>query len=189
MSFENLVDFWSGIDRLKRMPRTGWVKRNVPSPETVASHSFGTAIMACLMCESENAKVDRGKVLMMALFHDLAESVTGDITHHDERYREKNAMERKAMTGIVGKLSPGTAEEITRLTLEFMEGVSEEAKLVRRADKMDMFMTAHFYEKDGHDMSDFYHEKNAKYNTRPFNTPFSSGLLAFLKGKRGRRDI
>ncbi len=184
MELDKFLDFWRHADTLKRMPRAGWARRDVRNPETIGAHSFGTALLAMLLCRAEKADVDMGKALKMALVHDLAEAVTGDITHYDPGYDKKDKMEREALLKMAANLEPEAAGEIIKLNEEFMEGKTEEAKLVKRADKLDMFLTAHFYEKEGYDMGGFYLEKNARYNTYPFTTEFTRGMMAFLKSKR-----
>lgn len=91
------LPFLHAIEALKHLPRTGWL-RTIQNPETVAAHSFRVAILAMLapVCWSpdvsvsvslsvidwpyqENLSLDRGKCIQMALVHDLAESVIGDI--------------------------------------------------------------------------------------------------------------
>ena len=70
------------IGRLKEVPRTGWLDRDIPVEETesVADHSFGVAMLAWLLAPDE---LDRLRVVELALIHDLAESVVGDVTPYD----------------------------------------------------------------------------------------------------------
>ena len=49
----------------------------------------------------EDKSIDRTKVLKMALVHDLAEALVGDITPHDAISKEeKNKLEANAMSQI-----------------------------------------------------------------------------------------
>lgn len=71
----NYIDL---VDRLLEMPRTGWVKRGIPNPETVAVHitrvqNF-TRILASAMGEDTNI------CTAMAHDHDLVEAVAGDVS-------------------------------------------------------------------------------------------------------------
>jgi putative hydrolase of HD superfamily len=90
--------------------------------------------------------------------HDLAEATVGDITPHcgvsdqDKHAQELAAMEQ--LTGVlVGLPNSNTtttaAEEILSLWKEYEQGTSEEAKLVKDMDKLEMILQALEYEKDG----------------------------------------
>ncbi|MBK9474633.1 MAG: HD domain-containing protein [bacterium] len=74
------LDMLMQANRLKTTPRTGWFQRGVPSPESVADHSHGVALISLALLGSVPDKLDRAKVLAMAIAHDLAESVTGDLS-------------------------------------------------------------------------------------------------------------
>ena len=65
---------WLG---LKGIPRTGWVRAGVDSPESVAAHSWGMSILAMHLCP-EN--LNRMRVIEMCLVHDLPEVEVGDLT-------------------------------------------------------------------------------------------------------------
>ena len=87
--------------RLKDETRTGWEIRGVVDPESVADHSWATALL-CLLY-AEEAGVNRDHAVAMALVHDLAESITGDVAtrvHDADRavsVAEKQVRERAAM--------------------------------------------------------------------------------------------
>src|SRR3954452_699321 len=78
-----LVRFLHHIERLKTAPRTGWIDRGVPpgEAESIADHSFRTALLAWMAAEPA---LDRDRVLKLALVHDLAEAITGDIPPYDD---------------------------------------------------------------------------------------------------------
>ena len=60
---------------LKDVLRTGWVRSGVESPESVAAHSWGMAVLALKLCPSE---LDLLRVLQLCLVHDLPEAVVFD---------------------------------------------------------------------------------------------------------------
>ena len=63
--------------RLKGVRRAGWVEKlGMESPESVADHSYATAML--VMARSDEEGLDTALALRMALLHDLAESETGD---------------------------------------------------------------------------------------------------------------
>lgn len=57
---------------LKDELRSGWQLRKIADPESVAAHTWGTATL-CLLFADE-AGIDRGRAVSMALVHDLAEA-------------------------------------------------------------------------------------------------------------------
>lgn len=82
--FAALARFAHRIGRLKSTPRTGWLHRGIPPDQTesVADHSFRVAVLTWL-ASSEVEGLDRNRAIKLALLHDLAESITGDITPYD----------------------------------------------------------------------------------------------------------
>src|ERR671927_1656901 len=95
------------LQRLKRLDRTGWVLRGLPpGAESVAAHSYGVALTAMLLadeCAARGVRVDVGRVVRIALLHDLQETRTGDMprTVADYYGREaRRAAERAAFDDI-----------------------------------------------------------------------------------------
>jgi putative hydrolase of HD superfamily len=62
------------ISELKRIPRTGWL-RTVKNPESVAAHMYQLAVI----CMFAPEHLDKHRCIFIALCHDMAESVVGDI--------------------------------------------------------------------------------------------------------------
>ena len=86
------MDLDAAVDRLKHLDRAGWVLAGHDAPESVAAHSWGMAVRCLQHCPDD---LDLATVLSMALVHDLAEAVVGDITPHDGVDKaEKHAKER-----------------------------------------------------------------------------------------------
>lgn len=126
---QKLLDFFGLVGNLKRVKRTGWVLRKVPNPESVAEHSFRTAVLAMVVVDEFGLKVNKEKLLKMALIHDLAESVTGDLTPYKLVGKKEKARLEKALHGInsnsldadeFGKYWDGLAEK-TREKKFFLE--------------------------------------------------------------------
>ena len=76
----SLLPFLSEVIKIKRTVRTGWKRKNVPEPESVSDHMYFMALMA-LVATPEHLNKD--KCIKIAIVHDLAECITGDITPHD----------------------------------------------------------------------------------------------------------
>ncbi len=134
-------DFLLELYQLKALPRTGWVRAQVSNPETVASHSFGVACLALLLCPPG---LSRERALQLALVHDWAEARVGDITPHDPvTPREKHERECGALRQMVASLPQG--EALFDLFMEYEAGETAEAKFVRALDKLDMGLQAQAY--------------------------------------------
>ncbi len=123
---------------LKRIPRTGWVRVGVREPESVADHSFRTALAALLLAPEG---VDWGRAVAMALLHDLPEAIIGDLVARTPGEREdKQRREAAAMEALLAGL-PGEAA-LRDLWEDYRRGVSPEARLVTAVDKLDMALQA-----------------------------------------------
>ncbi|MCX8188417.1 MAG: HD family hydrolase [Nitrososphaeria archaeon] len=134
---------------LKNMPRTGWLQKEIPSydAETVAEHTFEVALITLAFAFKLDDKVDNGKVLTMALVHDLSESVLGDTPKAlTERLSEKvkHEIECETVKKITG------SEEIRKIFKEYANGESLEAKIVKLADKLSTILQAKSYKSRGY---------------------------------------
>ncbi|ELK55759.1 HD family hydrolase [Haloferax volcanii] len=135
---------------LKDETRTGWVLRNIDSPESVAAHTWGTASLCLLYADQEG--VDRQKAVTMALIHDLGEARTGDIATRAEEGRqtiptpEKEAAERSAVTDLV---EPFKDTELLSLWEEYEARDTPTAQFVKDMDLIDNCLQALKYERQG----------------------------------------
>ena len=85
----------------------------------------------------------------MAIVHDLAEAIVGDIAPSANMPKEeKHEKERQAMQDMVALLNNSTAaQEIQTLWLEYEEGSTSEALFIKDVDKFEMIVQAYEYEK------------------------------------------
>ncbi len=134
---------------LKDERRSGWVLRKVVDPESVADHSWGTALLCLLFAPL--AGVDRDRAVSMAVLHDLAEVEIGDIAARaDERDREisvteKSRLEHAAIQGLI----PPAAAELRGMWLEYEQRATDVAAFVRDMNLVDMCLQALGYEERG----------------------------------------
>ena len=154
------VEFLTKSRALKRVARAGWLQRGLPPAtcESVADHSWRVALFALVLAPAttEREAIDRDRAIRMALVHDLAECVVGDITPNDGvSDDEKRRLERAAMREFCDGLTRGgggmatVARDVESLWEEYELGESAEAKLVKDMDKLEMIMQASEYEGDG----------------------------------------
>src|SRR5262249_35443720 len=94
-----LLTLYSQVAALKLLPRAGWLQRGMTGAESVADHSFGVAILALLIGD-QVAGAERGKLLAIALLHDLAEALLSDLPATARRLigaEAKRAAEQRAI--------------------------------------------------------------------------------------------
>lgn len=158
---------------LKRVRRQGWVDRGVDDPESVADHSWGVALLAWTLA-SGREDLNRDRVMLLALVHDLPEALAGDTTpfdvHRDEhgeidcdRFRsapsydaglraDKQARERAALEDMLSELPADLAEEIRAAWEEYERGESAEARFVKQVDKVETVLQAELYRSEQPDL-------------------------------------
>lgn len=177
------IDFATLIGRLKTTPRTGWVRRGVPRYESVADHSWRVAAMTLLLVGQQRRQhtagpgnsgaaspdadpefeLDISKCLEMAVIHDLAECVVGDIAPGDNVSSEdKRRREVEAMAMLASSLARATNHRDVELHLldlfhEYEQRETMEAKSVKDLDLLDMILQADEYERSfGIDLDEFF---------------------------------
>ena len=145
----NLVSSLEHIYQLKSIPRSGWLQSGIEAigVESIAAHSYGMSILILHLrgiLQSNGVNVERA--LNMALIHDIAESIVGDLTPLDNvSETTKYEAEAAAFQQIVRGVQEG--EYFHDLWEDFESVKSPEAKVVKRIDKLDMLIQAYLYEK------------------------------------------
>jgi len=184
--------FLEEVERLKRVPRSGWQYYGVASPESVADHSFLVAffsyILASLLKE-EGIEVDIEKILKMALFHELGETKLFDIQLEALRYlgeRRVKEAEKKAVFEItkeIGKIG----EEIRSIFDEFISRRSIEAEVVDVSDKLELLFQAYLYEKFGFSNAKAIFEEE-RTKEKVCSSDFFSSFLDAIKEMREENE-
>ena len=144
-----LLDFFQKVLDLKNVPRQGWKdKLQIDNVESVAEHTYSTAIIS--MIYSDLRELDTEKIIKMALLHDLAESITGDLTPDKISKKSKYEKENHTMKQILSNLPSNISESYYKIWDEYQKVSSEEAKLVHEIDKLEMVFQAKYYYDKGH---------------------------------------
>ena len=185
------LEFAKLVGRLKTTPRQGWKMRGIPNYESVADHSWSVAALCFLLDPSQ---YDLSKTLPMAVLHDLAEALVGDITPEDKISKsEKQQLEADAMDRILNHLqlynnnhSSCNVDRIQQLFQEYEERQTPEAKAVKDLDKLDMILQATVYEQQ-HDalinLDEFFDGTPAS----SFYTPEIAQLATLIHQQRADR--
>lgn len=142
-NLEKIFSFLSQAGKLKDVLRYN-EKRN-GAKESVADHSWRLALMAFAMAEEVKVNVDVLKSTKMALAHDIAESITGDIDavlimEGKVTKEEKKKEEIMAMKEIKKIAPEKVGLEIYDLWDEYEKGETKEAKFIKALDKIETLM-------------------------------------------------
>lgn len=116
-----------------RFINRAWKQFLGPDFANLADHHFRVAWIAMLLCKMEG-QGDSGKIVKMALVHDIAESRTGDAHYISRQYTKRD--EQKSINDIL--YSTGLNEEMLALWHEYEERKTIEAKIVKDADWLDV---------------------------------------------------
>ncbi|MCM1324415.1 MAG: HD domain-containing protein [Acetobacter sp.] len=152
-------------EKLKHLSRTGWMRKGIETPESVAAHSWQMALMALALSGTIETRYDFIKVIKLCLCHDLAESVIGDLTPHDSGYSRKSEREQAAINKIAEE---GDFPEAILLFEEYEENQTPEARFAHDLDKIDMYAQSLAYEKKYPqiDLSEFRQSAATKIQTQ-----------------------
>jgi putative hydrolase of HD superfamily len=160
------VPFLHLLSRLKTTKREGWRRKGLAHAESIADHMYRMAVMT-LVAPQLTAGLDAARCTKMALVHDMAEALVGDITPVDGVSRgEKARREAETMDYICGALlgglgdAGGAAADVRALWQEYEDNESPEAKFVHDIDKLELLLSMVEYEKAGDgeiDLGEFCH--------------------------------
>ena len=162
-----ILDCLCEISALTNFPRIGWVLAGVRDPESVSDHCFETALLAYMLSKTINYDFDLGKMLTMALFHEIGETRLTDLPRRAKPYVKafkKNA-EKEILFDVMGSFS----EDLNTVLTEFEEKETPEAKLVEAAEELQIVFRSLIYAKENNgDMSE-YRRDVANYSSEGFD--------------------
>ena len=133
--YNEIANFVYETNIHSKTPRSGlWFLGS--GDQSVAEHLFHTAMIAYALAYLE-PKVNKNKVVMMALFHDIGEGRTSDHNYVHQRYGRLS--EANAVDDIARSVPFGT--EIRDLFREEQARRTLEARLVKDADNLEWITT------------------------------------------------
>ncbi len=167
----DLAQFFTTLQELKRVKRTGWIDRGVPRAdvESVADHSYLTALIAWITA-LDNQDLDATRVLKLAIIHDIAEAIVGDAPPYaaedvpdpsdvealtafftvrhvrsPEAQAAKKAAEATAFASMTANLPQPVREELAGLWEEYEAQESDEARYVKNVDTLEAYLQSRHY--------------------------------------------
>jgi 5'-deoxynucleotidase len=138
--------FFAYLYRLRLIQR--WVLMRSAIPESVGEHSFQVALLTHGLCTIAHdvfgKEVDTGAAVVLALFHDAEEVVTGDIPapvkHHNpgmlRSVREIEALASEELLGMV----PEVMRSAYRPLIDQRARDPELMRWVKAADALDAYL-------------------------------------------------
>ena len=130
------LDFILEIDKEKNIFRQTHLSGHGRN-ENDAEHAWHMAIMAYLLREYSNEKIDIAKVMLMCLIHDIVEIEAGDTYAYDtENLKTQKSREDAAKEKLYSLLPEDQKQELTALFDEFEENQTAEAKFAHAMDNL-----------------------------------------------------
>lgn len=130
------MEFIREIDKLKNVFRQTLLMDG-RRYENDAEHSWHIAVMAAVLAEYSNSRIDLAKVIRMQLIHDLVEIYAGDTFCYDEKAAaDKDAREAAASSKIFSMLPADQCSEFMALWKEFEARMTAEARFAAALDRL-----------------------------------------------------
>jgi putative hydrolase of HD superfamily len=145
---QGLARFAYELGHLKQSARTGWWMVGVSHPESVAEHTLRTALLGFVLAEMEGA--DAARTAVLCLFHDVAETRTGDIPRMGKEYVQA-APAVNVTADQVRDLPEEAAAAVAGAVDEYEAQASIEARLAHDADRLECLVQAREYQVQGYE--------------------------------------
>jgi len=137
---EQIIQFMDIVEKLCYIER--FATLNNGCKERDSDHIMKLAFLVLMISEFLDKKIDKLKLMEMALVHDLAEADTGDISYikqysNPDIVQQKKIQELQTISKYQNLLPPALKDKILNLFLEYEKGETPESKIVRILDKME----------------------------------------------------
>jgi putative hydrolase of HD superfamily len=157
------VEFLYELGALRYMQRQ-WVRFHLPNVANNSEHMFRVCWIALTLAERVGKPVDTGKIVKMAIAHDIAESRTGDVDYIARQYVERH--EHEALHDMLKDTS--LEKEFSKLLAEYEKRESLEAKIVKDADILDVDMELLEQASAGHKLASNWETQRDHVGTKLF---------------------
>ena len=133
---------------LKRTARTGWWAEGVKHPESVADHSFRTALIAFILARME--KLDEpaaDRLCTAAVFHDMQEARLSDLNKITARYIK---VDEKLERRVEAEQAKGLPAELRQSLSRIPKLSARERAILKDADYLECAFQAKEYSDTGY---------------------------------------
>lgn len=147
------VPFFHLLERLKTTRREGWRRFSIVHGESISDHMYRMSIITMLAPRSLSSRLDIPKCTKMALVHDMAESLVGDITPVDgvskvEKSRRESTTMDFLCKDLLGGVEGGVhGQELRQIWQEYENGQTLESRFVHDVDKIELVLQMVDYER------------------------------------------
>jgi putative hydrolases of HD superfamily len=141
---DSLLEALLELQILDRIPRSGWMLRGVPEPESVSEHNWHVAFLVWALAP-QVAGLDAARALDLAMIHDLAEVRLGDLPRTAGRYLPRGAKHQAEGEALAELLAP-LGDRGPTLYGEYRAGATREARFVSACDKLQLMLKVALYE-------------------------------------------
>lgn len=148
------VPFFHLLERLKTTKREGWRRFDINHGESISDHMYRMSVMTMLAPPSLASRLNLQHCMKMALIHDMAESLVGDITPVDPiKKTEKARREAAVMEYISKSLLRGVpsgmlaGDDILAVFNEYEANETLDSQFVHDVDKMELLLQMVEYER------------------------------------------
>ncbi len=145
---KDIAKYLYEVGQLKRVKRSGWWMAGISNPESIAEHSFRTAILGYILASLEEC--NPMKTATICLFHDVAEARINDFHRVAKRYVDSDAGEAQASKEQLERLPTHIAENIATLINDYEERETPEGRLAHDADLLECLIQAREYQAQGY---------------------------------------
>ncbi len=155
------VNFFAEAGLLKHVKRSGWWVAGIKEPESVAEHSFRTAVIGFYLGHLE--KLDPYKVVVMALFNDIHESRINDLHKMGHYYIDFKGAEKKVFKDQVENLDADIRLVLEKMREDYDQQHTKESIVARDADILECLLQAKEYFDRGHDGAKLFFKRAPEY--------------------------
>lgn len=147
------IPFFHMLERLKLTKREGWRRIGIEGCESISDHMYRMSLLTMFAPPALAAKLNIPHCTKMALVHDMAEALVGDITPVDGVPKsEKSRREATTMDyftkSLLGNVNGGiTGQELRAIWQEYEDGETLESKFVHDIDKIELVLQMVEYER------------------------------------------
>ncbi|MDP2138215.1 MAG: HD domain-containing protein [Candidatus Didemnitutus sp.] len=177
-----LLAFLRHAERLKTVTRTAWTSEG--KQESTAEHTWRLCLFA-LSLRPWFPDLDFGRVLGIAIVHDLGEAISGDISAVAQvGAPPKVEQERRDLLQLLEPAPTAARQQIVALWEEYNAAASPEAKFVKAVDKLETILQHN----QGSNPADFDYAFNLPYGqAHTAHHPVIVQLRAILDAETGER--
>lgn len=163
--FKAIITFLENVEPLKKTTRTAWASTG--EQESTAEHSWRLALLVACLAPTFH-EINLSDALEMALVHDLAETLTGDISAATlPDHATKDEAELAAFKQLIAPLPDNVASHFLELFIVYEKNESPVAHLIKALDKAETIIQHN----QGKNPPDFDYAFNLTYGQKFFSDP------------------